>query len=152
MQKSLAIALLISLILLHSCNSKPSQEIEQKWQQSFRAALINGYTNFKGHFVDTDVSVHIFSYQFPSKLSSKEIFPALREQLKGYTVVSEANNELVLRRYGTIQSHEVFDEYRFLINEQGRKITVMFASLDSPSEIKNHSTFIKKFQKAHHAI
>lgn len=152
MQKSLAITLLISLIILLSCDSKPSQGIEQKWQQSFREALIDGYTNFKGHFVDADASVYIFSYQFPAKLPSKEIFSILRERIKGYNVISESKDELVLRRSGTFQTHEVFDEYRFLINEQHRKITVMFASLDSPAEIKNHHIFVKEFQKAHHTL
>ncbi len=149
MQKSLAIVLLISLLILLSCDSKPSQDIEQKWQQSFRDALIDGYVNFKGHFVDTDASVYIFSYQSPPKFAPKEIFSILREQLKGYNVMSESKDELVLRRSGTGQMHEAFDEYRFLIDEQHRKIIVMFASVDSPVEIKNYPAFIKKFQKFH---
>jgi hypothetical protein len=152
MQKYQKIVLLISLILFLSCNSKPSQEIEQEWQQSFRKALINGYTNFKGHFVDADASVYIFSYQFPAKLPSKEIFSILWEQIKGYNVISESKDELVLRRSGTFQTHEVFDEYRFLINEQRGKIIVMFARLNSLVKMKNHPFFIKKFQKAHHTL
>jgi len=146
----LIMPLLFSLTVLFSCDSKPDHKTEQAWQQSFREALIDGYTDFRGHFVDTDASVYIFSYQSPPELAAKDIFSILRKQIRGYNATSESNDELVLQRLGTSQRHEAFDEYRFLISDS--KVTVMFASLDSPAEIKNHRYFIEKFQKAHNAL
>lgn len=141
----------LSLILMAilSCNSKPSADIEQKWQQSFKVALIEGCSEFKGYFVDSDTAVYIFAYQLPPQMTPKQAFSILREQINTYRKVSETSNELIMQRPSAPQKPELFDEYRFFINERDGKVTVMFASIDSPSEIKNYHFYIKKFQEIH---
>ncbi len=130
------------------------KDLEQGWQENSREALIDGYTNFKAHYLDSDAAVYIFSYQFPPKLGVKEAFAILRRQIptadSRYAVISESPTELVFRRPAyTYSKHEGFDEYRFLVNDQQGKVTVMFANLDSPSELKWHQSFIETFYQAH---
>lgn len=149
---SILLMLLTCLIVLCSCDSKPNPETERAWQQSFRVALIDGYTNFKGHLVDADTAVYIFSYEFPPQLKAQNVLSTLRKQISDYTIVAESKNELVLKRIGKSAGFQAFDEYRFLLDEQHGKITVMFASIDSPVELKNYPIFVEKFQKIYRAV
>jgi len=143
---------LLTCLVLCSCGSKPDSATEQTWQNSFREVLIDGYSNFRGHFVDSDVAVYIFSYQLPAQLRSKNLFSILRKRIPGYTAVAESDNELVFRRSGTLKGFECFDEYRLLADDQQKIVTVMFASLDSPVEMKNHQFYIDKLRKIHHTL
>lgn len=149
------VSLIILLIILFPyIKHAYIKDLEQSWQESFREALIDGYSNFKAHYLNTDVSVYIFSYQFPPKLGAEEAFAIFRRQINTtdsrYAVISESSTELVFRRPAyNYSKHEGFDEYRFLVNDQQGKVTVMFANIDSPAELKQHQSFIETLYQAH---
>jgi hypothetical protein len=120
---------------------------EESLQESFQEVLIDGYMNFEAHLLDGDIGVWIFSYEYSSDLTSKEIFKILQERLKNYSKTFKSDNELRLRRSIITLDYEGFDEYWFLIDEQHRRVTVMFAGIDSPAENKSYPSYIKKFQR-----
>lgn len=143
----------LSLLIVFSCDSRPDHETEQAWQITFHEALIEGYANFKGHFVDTDTSVYIFSYQLPPKLNTKAAFAMIRRQNGKYALISESATELVLR-YPVTQPLDknfegLFNEFRFVTDERQGKVTVMFANLDTRQKLKWHQFYIKKLNDAH---
>jgi hypothetical protein len=139
----------VTWILLSACNSKPDSATEKAWQTSFRNALVVGYLNFKGHYVDSDTSVYIFSYIVPSTIQMATVFPTIKKQISDYELISESDNELVLRQSGKNKQKKAFNEYRFLMDEQHRKVTVMFLSIDSAAENENYPFFIQEFRRLH---
>lgn len=146
------VTLLVNMTFLVSCDSKPSHQAEKAWQHSFREALVDGYSDFKGLFVDTDNAVYMFSYKLPPRMETSSVISVLRRQNNAYSVISESKNELVLRRSEKSTEFHAFDEYRFSIDEQ-YGVTVMFASIDSPAELKNFPFYIEKYNeyRRHHS-
>ena len=133
-------------------NTEVDYNTEQAWQRNFKEALLEGYTDFKSHCVNVDFAVYIFSYTYPAtsyKMSS-DVIDTLKTQLvRDYTVVSECSNELVLQRSIWYSKCNGFDEYRFLINQKLKRITVMFANLDSRVELMDHEKLVDRLYSIH---
>ncbi len=138
----------LSVIWLVFAGCGIDKETELAWQQNCKEALLNGYTNFKGHYVNVDIALYIFSYNYPSNIKdAKEAFSQLKAQGvgEGYVTFSETGDELVIRKVLKSQDPDIGDcfyEFRFMIDTQRRKITVMRAHWDS-EEIKLQPEFIR---------
>lgn len=143
-RKYFLILTVLSQLALAACDSHLGPETEKAWQESSKEALVEGYTNFKACYLDSDAAVYIFQYDPPGNLSSKKMFSILAKQCAQYKIVAKRKNELVLRKSGIISGEMVFDEYRFFLNKKGR-LTVMFASIDSKNERENYKYYLHKF-------
>jgi len=137
------------LLFTVACDSRPGYFATKAWQQSHREAILDGYSNFKGYYFEDDVGVSIFGYQLMPRLTAKDIFDKLIKRLDsdGYKVISTKSNELVMRRAVSYSKHGGFDEYRFFVQEESGRVTVMFANLDSKVELDRYKEFVDEFYK-----
>jgi len=133
------------VLLLGNCNN-PTPSTEKAWQKNMSEALLPEYSNFDGLWADSDIAAYIFSYKVPELTNSTEAFKVLKSQIINFTVYDESDNVLALRRS---LSKSNFDEWRFLYNEEGKKITVLYANIDSGVEFKNYPFLIDKLSKYH---
>ncbi len=146
--------IILLIVLLPSIKQAYISDLEQAWQKNAREALIEGYSHFKAHYLNSDAAVYIYSYRLPLNLSAEDALAVLRQQIptadKRYAVISESPTELVFRRPAYNYSEDVgFDEYRVLVDDQQKRITVMFANLDSPAEQEQHPYFTGMLYQAH---
>jgi len=138
-----------SLLFAVACDSRPSSITTKAWQQSYRQAILEGYSNFRGYYFEDDVGVVIFGYQLTPQITAKDIFDKLIKRLNsdGYKVISTKPNELVMRRPVSYSKYGGFDEYRFVVQEESGRVTVMFANLDSKVELDRYKEFVNEFYK-----
>ena len=147
--KKILIIGIVCLLLVVACDSRPYPLAVKAWPQSFRQAILEGYIDFKGYYIDDDAAVYIFGYRLPSKLITKDVFEKLVKRLDGdgYKVISITQHELVMRRAVSYSKDSGFDEYRFFVQDESGRVIVMFANLDSKGELNRHKEFVDEFYK-----
>lgn len=144
----LHVVIFLGSLSFAGCDLYVNPESERVYQENSKNMLVAGYVNFSAPFVDSDRPVFIFQYQFPPDLTGRQVFAILRKQNKGYEVVSESKNELVLRSSVTYYGTPAFDEYRFLIDDNRNKITAMSASILIKDEGKLYrNIYLKEFYR-----
>lgn len=150
---SLAISFVIIIVFMNLVSTTIGRRTEQAWQRNFSEALLDGYTSFKGHYVNVDIAAYIFSYNYSnSAKDAEEAFIELKEQLTPeFYVFSESPDELVLRQPISYSTDGGFNEYRFMIDSESKILTVMYANLDSQTELKQHEKLIEHLRTIHQA-
>jgi len=138
---------------MSACEFPITEGTERAWQENSHQALVEGYTDFHGRFVDRDIAAYIFSYQLPEQMETEEALDILSKQViqavDGYKMVSRTQTELALRRPVTYYMQGGFDEYRFLVDDSGQ-VTVMFSNIDSPAELSDYRRkLLKKLYSIH---
>ncbi len=131
-----------------SCTTKPGKETQLAWEKSFQTVILDGYTNFEGHFVDGDAGVYIFSYTAPPR-SVQELEAIILARNSDFTRVKASSDSLLLRRSIAYSKDNGFDEYNFRIDSKSGKVTVMFANLDSKAEMRLYKHFQGELETAH---
>jgi len=146
---SLAASVIGSSIFLGGCDGFITARTEEAWQSTFSAALIEGYSDFKGLEYSADAGVSIFSYRLPPGIQSEDAINRLRLRIQSaspcYRPLRETEYELQMRcLIGAVESSG-FDEYRILVDPASRTATVMAGGFDSGVEISDYPVFEKVF-------
>jgi len=125
----------------------PSKHIQRAWEKNFKETLVPGYSDFRGHWLDVDIAVYIFSYRYPNTDTPNDIFNGLANRLPGFSQFEQTQFEVAFRRSVTYSSPDGFDEYRFIYNKTNHRIFVMFANLDSDFEMAQHERLVQKLRQ-----
>jgi len=140
---------------LAGCVSQDSRH----WQGRYPEAFIEGYTDFRAHTYDGDIGMVIFSYVLPPTQSVGDALPQLRQQIRGAAAVPLPRGELgtasgcfeILLETPTELQLQCTDgdEWRVMLDPERRKVTAMFASLDSEAERSAYSRLLQALRSAH---
>lgn len=146
------VAGLIASVVTSGCGCWANEETARIWQENYQAALVPGYQNLKVVTCDGDIGWSLFSYELPASTNPIEVIPLLRRQITGITVpmsdgmssqwiaVREDGNELHLRSVG-------YDDWRIRV-EARRKVTAMYAGLDSQVQRDAYPRLLAVFERA----
>ncbi len=111
----------------------PSESNVRAWEKNYRTNVTDNFSEFQGHWLSADIAAYIYSYNHTSdstQTHQKDIIRSLRD----FSIYSQTDNLLVLRKPVTYSSPRGFDEWRFLFDADSRIVTVLFANLDSEME------------------
>ena len=125
----------------------PTKRTEVEWQKSFSEALIPGYTEFDGHWLDIDIAAYIFSYKYPETVEVRNAIMSLGGKMVNFTLYETNNSEIAFRSpYKTNWFSRGFEEYRFIYNAKNRRVYVLFASISSEVENQAHESLAEKLR------
>jgi hypothetical protein len=110
-------------------------------------ALIPGYSDFRLLDSDADVGVAIFSYRYPSRLTSVQALETAQSQIQKsdacFHVTERTEQDVQLR---CAELPKGFWEYR-LRSDRGR-IIAMFGDFNSPEKVSHYSDHEEAFLRA----
>ena len=76
----------------------------------YAGVLPAGYSDFRAHWQQQDIGVHIFSYRCPEGMQGQQVLGLLAGQVGGFQLHSRSPEEIVLRRPNTCWDPGGFDE------------------------------------------
>lgn len=121
----------ILLVVAPIFSNHPSKSAVRRWEVIHSPVLPQGYSDFRGHWQDQDVGVHIFSVRYPDGLDCEAILDGLVGRLKAYQVHQRVPGEIAFRQGVTESDPNGFNEYRFICAPEVHRVYIMFANLDS---------------------
>jgi len=140
------IAGLYFLVFASISSSRPSSGAKKDWEQKYAADLPPGSSDFRPHWVQRDIGVHIFSVVLRRGMSESQAFDYLEANVPGFRMFRRSKNELVLRRPNPRLDPADFLEIRYLFAPECGRLYVMFASLDSNGERRSHPELIQELR------
>lgn len=138
----------VGWLILSSDPATPSKEIAANWQaegSSEKRAIVPGYSDFNGYFVDADIAAAIYGYLWSETSNSKEVLAILQKQLPQHVLIAESPEDFVFRQ----TTPGGINEYRILLDAKRRRITVLSVDLDSPAESRAYPFLVEKLRKIH---
>ncbi len=133
-----------------ACDGPITTDLEAEWRDRFRAALVSGYTEFRGLYVDGDTGVVAFRYRAPESLSADGVIPTVRARILSenscFKVLKETGTRLQLRCGIETYGVKGFEEYQVCVDASTRAVAIMFGAFDSPAEQGRHPHFVDKFE------
>ena len=148
-RNGLLILIIFVCFISAGCDNPKTPGIAEAWQKNMKEGLIQGYTDFTPQWLDSDIAAYIFTYKCPSSISSKEVFSIIRKQISGFSLETQSETTLVLRKGLSYSGPGGFDEWQFLYDENTKIMTVLFANLDSPTERKAYTFVLDKLRHYH---
>ncbi len=121
--------------------SKPTPEMERNWQINFKPYILNDYSDFRGHLVEADVPVFIFSYKTDMP-DAEAAFSEIVKNNKELFPADETSRTIALR--SSADTNE-FDEAVFAFSS--RRVYVLVGYYDSPVEISFRDGYLQKLHE-----
>lgn len=114
----------------------------------FPRGPIEGCKDYQYYLCDSDRGINISSCQLPPGLSNKDIMLIVQKYYNDYSVFSETQSELILRRPYTPFIEDGFNEYRFYIDDK-RQLFKMNYLISGQEDKIHYRTYLDKFRKLH---
>jgi|SRR5688572_22509296 len=144
----------LACLLSIGCGCWANEETARIWQEKYREGLFPGYQNFRVITCDGDIGWSLFSYELPANAKAADVIPVLRSQITGIDAVlrpgmalqwpfaSEDATNLHVRSTGE-------DDWRIRVSPARRRVTAMYASLDSEAERDAYPRLVAAFERAY---
>ena len=131
----LGCVVVIVLLVAPVFSTRPSLSAVRHWEASYSPVLPPGDSDFRGHWQNQDIGVHIFSFRYPDGVESEDVLSLLVDRLDKYRVQERIPGEVALRRGVTNSDPNGFNEFRFVCVPAAHRVFAMFANLDSEMEV-----------------
>jgi hypothetical protein len=113
------------------------------------AAVLPGGNGFRALMVDTDTWMDWFTYELPTSIDPGSAVAELERRIGNsngcYRPTERTATELVLRCVEGVETS--FQEYRIRIPAERHRVYVMYASIDSSSELASYPAAIRGFER-----
>jgi hypothetical protein len=102
----------------------------RSWERQFKPALVDGYSDFRGHWVDGDIAAYVFSYSVPREMTLEQAVAAITNRFNGYRLTNQGNGTVEFRSPMTKDAGGFF-EWVFRTDPAAHRIFVLYAAVDS---------------------
>ena len=111
----------------------PTESSVRAWEENYRANITDNISDFQGHWLSADIAAYIYSYHHTAD-SAQTHQKDIIDSLSDFTIYSQSDTLLVLRKPVTYSNPHGFNEWRFLFDPNSKMVTVLYANLDSEME------------------